>query len=145
MTQRKIELHARPARPSHESGKIEQNNGIFKVALEKIKRDDAAETKETMVDRSSFLTNKFHGLSTPGAFQLAREHAPLIIGIPNTVVPKDVLHAHIQIPAARALQNLFKCLNSSGIAHNIHKTGKKVWVWYDTSANDVHVEWDKQQ
>ena len=138
-----IEVKERPSRSSSKNGKVERNNGLFKLILSRIARENTCSPPQTLVARASFLTNLFHGNSTLSSFQLARGYSPSLLGVPAAVVPPDVLAAHKHTVASRALQKVLKSHNNSTHSHQTLKKGSRIWVYYNTSKQNEPVRWIK--
>ncbi len=131
----------RPSRCSSKNGKVERNNGIFKHILSRISREKTSSSPATIVARASFVTNMFHGNSTLSSFQLARGYSPSFLGVPSSVVPEDILSAHKQTVASRALQKVLKSHDNGMPSHLTLKKGMKIWVYYNTSKQNDPVRW----
>lgn len=137
----KITLRPRPSRASFKNGRVERNNGVFKTVLSRLIREKTTATPPTLIARASFLTNLFHGNSDLSAFQLARGYAPSILGIPSSVVSQDILDAHIQTTAVRAIQRAMRSNNNNVQPGSSFEKGKKVWIFYKSSKQNESVGW----
>lgn len=98
-------------------------------------------TASTLVARASFLMNMFHGNSILSAFQLARGYAPSILGITSSVVNAELLEAHIETVATRAIQKAMKYRNNNVIPSNKFNEGDRVWIFYKTSKQNERTRW----
>lgn len=98
-----------PTRSSHKSRKVDRNKGISKAILNKISKERIKASPQTLVARASFSTNLFHRNSILSSFQLARRFSPSLLGIPAKIVSQELLDAHKDMKAIRALH---KALNS---------------------------------
>lgn len=140
-----IHLAARPSRSSHKNGHIERNNGTFKSVLEKLSKERTNDTPATLVSRASMITNLLHGSSTLSSFQLARGFTPSILGMPKSKVSQEMLDAHIELTATRALQRLLRNRAPSRLPPSALTQGQWVYVFYKTSKQNVRVEWVEAQ
>lgn len=98
-----IRVDKKLSRSSWKNGKIERNNDVFKRLLEKISAEHTSASPQFLVRRASFMTNIFHGSSKLSSFQLVRGFSPSIYGNKASIVTEEMLTAHMQIAATRAL------------------------------------------
>lgn len=104
MTAHGIEVDHNPLKIYSKNGMVELNSGVSKTILTRLEKERTTASPHTLVCRAYFLTNLFHGNKTLSAFQLTRDYSPSILGVPGSVVPQDLPHAHVHGTAARALQ-----------------------------------------
>lgn len=128
-----IELKPRPSRSPAKNGRIERNNGTLKRILSKLSKESITSLPHTLVAKASFLTNLFHGNATLSSFQLARGYSPSILGMPNSDVSQELLDAHIESVAIRAIQKVMRSKVPNVQPHTSFKAGMRVWVFYQTS------------
>lgn len=136
-----INLHPRPSRSSSKNGKVERNNGVFKAVLYRLARENTEASARTLVARASFMTNLFHGSSTLSAFELARGYSPSIVGIPSTVVPREMVEAHVENTANRAIHKILRSRGPSNIKESHLGQGTPVWVFYKSSKQNEPIRW----
>lgn len=87
------------------------------------------------------MANLFHGNAVMSAFQLARGYAPSVAGVPSSKVPTEMLEAHIQVSATRAVQKALRSNRSKVVQQNALKPGTKVWIFYNSSKQNERVRW----
>lgn len=87
----------------------------------------------TIFSRVSFLTNIFKGSNILSAFQLAQGYSPSIAGIPPAMVPQQLLDAHVELAAARALHKTMKARPGQTVSPAALHKGMRIWAFYDTS------------
>ena len=136
-----IELRPRPSRSSAKNGRIERNNGTFKLILSRLSKEHSISSPHTLVARASFLTNMFHGNATLSSFQLARGYSPSILGMPSNDVSQELLDAHIESVAIRAIQKVLRSKVPNVPPYTSFKAGMRVWVFYKTSKQNERPRW----
>lgn len=136
-----ITLRPRPSRSSHKNGRVERNNGVFKSVLSRLSKEQTNASPWTLVSRASFMTNLFHGSSILSAFQMARGYTPSVLGIPSTVVSQDLLDAHIETTAIRAIQRTKRAKDNGVEPKSTFNRGDRVWVFYKSSQQNIPVGW----
>lgn len=98
----------RPLRSSNKNEIIERKNGVFKTTPFKISQEKKNDPPETLITRASLLTNLLHRSGTLSTFQLARSYSSFILVLPPVMVTEEILTAHMEISASRALYNTLK-------------------------------------
>lgn len=145
--QRFLELHSiklfrRPARASNKNGRVERQNGLFKMMLEKLDNHDKISDPDDIVARAPFLTNIFHGSKLLRSFQMAMGYTPSILGLPRTQVSQELLSAHVKLTATRALNKLLRSKLSKTVSRSLLKPGTKVYMFHRSSRHDEPVRWE---
>lgn len=141
MTQHGITVLPRPSRSSHKNGRVERNNGVFKLIVERIAKSDPTASALTIVARSSFLTNCIRGSKLLSAFQLVRGYRPSVSGIPSRVVSSEMVDAYISHEATRAINRAMSSRKPSEISSHALPAGTEVLVFFKTSAQNEPVRW----
>ena len=136
-----VELKPRPSRSSAKNGRIERNNGTLKLILSRLSRELTSASPQTLIARASFLTNMFHGTATLSSFQLARGYSPSILGMPSSDVSQELLDAHIESVAIRAVQKVLRSKIPSVRPHTSFKAGMRVWIFFKTSKQNERPRW----
>ena len=67
------------------------------------------------------------------SFQLARGYSPSILGMPSQEVSQELLDAHVETVAIRAVQKVMRSKVSCVQPRTSFKAGMKAWVSYKTS------------
>lgn len=136
-----ISLNARPARSSNKNGIVERKKGVFKTILKRLDKEQTTASAATIVASASFLTNMFHGSKILSAFQLARGFAPSILVIPNSMVTKEILDAHVESKSTRAIQKLMDSRTPHTIPRHLLKPGTPVFIFHRSSKHTEPKEW----
>eukprot|EP00177_Eucheuma_denticulatum_P007832 GFKZ01014258.1.p1 GENE.GFKZ01014258.1~~GFKZ01014258.1.p1 ORF type:complete len:1202 (-),score=97.36 GFKZ01014258.1:1881-5486(-) len=136
-----ITLKPRPARRHNKTGVAERKIQTIKRIIERLDKETSSCSRDMIVARAIFLSNFFSGSTILSSFQLARGYQPSIIGIPHSIVSQDVLDAHVEQCATRALQRAMKARDPNVDRCAAYKTGDDVWVWYATTAGNQRDEW----
>lgn len=136
-----IQLNARLSRSCHKNGKVERNNGVFKTVLEKISKENTDASDELLIARESLLTNLLHGNSGVSAFQLTRGYSPSIVGLPASVVSQEMIDAHTEVCANRALHRVLKSRSPKLVRSAMLKKGTRIWVFHNTSSQNIPKTW----
>lgn len=71
---------------SHKNGKVEQNNGAFRIILNKTIKDSCHKTLSTVISRVSFLTNSMCERSFLNASHLAKECTASVSGLQGGLI-----------------------------------------------------------
>lgn len=112
---------------------IERNNGVFRTVLDKLHKSYTNTDVHTLVARASFMTNLIHGSKIINAFQMARGYAPSILGIPRQVVSQDMLDAHIDLEAIRAIEWIMRSKMPNTVNPDQLLSVTQVFVYYKSS------------
>lgn len=132
-------IRPRPARRHNRTGIVEGNNGVFKAIFYRPEKETPSATAPELVSRAPFLSNLFTGSSMLSSFQLARGYSPSILGLPPTRVTQELLDAHYEQTALRAIQKLMHARDNNVIPSRLLPTGTEVYVYYNTSSNSVRM------
>lgn len=136
-----IERQERSWRFLHKNGVAERNNGIFKALLAHLKQNNSTLSPAMILARASFPTNVFMGSSIWRVFQFTRGHSPSILGVPASVVVQDLINAHTEKRAARAIQGALRSKPASTVSTETFHKGVRVWFYYDRSKLDDRKCW----
>lgn len=136
-----IKLNARPSRASNKTGRVERNNGVFKLILDRLQRADSKSAPDVLIARASFMTNLIRGSRIMNAFQLARGYAPSILGIPKRIMSEDLLHAHVERESTRALERIMRAKDARTLDQAQLPTGTDVFVYHHSSKHCEPNEW----
>lgn len=131
----------RPSRSSHKNGRIERNNGVFKLILERVAKADMKASPNAIVSRASFLTNCIRGSKKLSAFQLVRGYRPSVSGIPARMVSQAMIDAYISHEATRALNRLIAARVPNELSANVIPPGTGVLVFYKSSKQNEKDGW----
>ena len=143
LKQHNITYKPRPARRHNKLGSVERKNQTVKCIIRKLDNEITNADTRTVVARAVFLSNMFSGSKILSSFQLAKGYTPSIIGIPQSHVTTELLQAHKEQAATRALQKLLHAKNPSVLQSDILKPGDPIWVYYETSSKAKKKEWVK--
>lgn len=141
-----IKLRPRPSRSSHKNRKIEQNNGVFKSVISRLCEENTVASAATLVSRASFMTtgqvgNLFHESHALSSFRLARGYSPSLFRIPLSIVPGEILEAHIENTANIAIQKILRSRAHENVRANHLHPGTPVWVFYKSSKQNESATW----
>lgn len=140
ITLQKILLNPRPSRSSNRAGKIERNNGVFKMVIEKLRKEDTNGTLERIVARALLITNLIKESKVLNAFELARGYSHSIFGISRNIVPQDHLDAHVERKSLRELERMIRGKSTKGIDKTLLTKGK-VLIYHKRYKQNVPNEW----
>ena len=143
LKQHNIVYKPRPARRHNKLGCVERKNRTVKAIIRKLDNEITDADAETIVARAVFLSNLFSGSRKLNSFQLAKGYTPPILGIPSSRVTTELLQAHKEQAATRAMQTLLHSKNPTVLPSNILQPGVPVWVYYETSSKTKKKEWVK--
>lgn len=131
----------RPSRSSHKNGRIERNNGVFKLIVERVAKADLKASPNAIVSRASFLTNCIRGSKKVSAFQLVRGYRPSVSGIPARMVSQPMIDAYISHEATRALNRLIAARMPTELSANVLPPGTGILVFYKSSKHNEKDGW----
>lgn len=141
LDQHNVDVLPRPSRSSHKNGRIERNNGVFKLILERVAKADSKASVESVISRASFLTNCIRGSKQLSAFQLVRGYRPSVSGIPARVVSQELIDAYISHEATRALNRLLTARIPTELAASKLSPGTRILVYYKSSKQNERDGW----
>lgn len=136
-----ITVLPRPSRSSHKNGRIERNNGVFKLIVERVSKADANASPATVVARASFLTNCIRGSKLLSAFQLVRGYRPSVSGIPAKVITTDMINSYISNEATRALNRMMNARMPIELSSHLLTPGLSILVFYKSSKQNEKIGW----
>lgn len=136
-----IKFKPRPTRRHNKVGIVERKNGTLKEIIRRLDTDITTANSDTIVSRATFLSNMFSGSRLMSSFELVRGYSPSILGLPRTDVTQDLLNAHKEQVATRALQRLLHSRLPDSPTPEMFAPGDNVWVFYNTSKQNVKPEW----
>lgn len=136
-----IKLNPRPSRSSNKTGRVERNNGLFKMVLERLQKADTKATPELLIARTSFITNLLRGSKVMSAFQLARGFTPSILGIPRQIVSQELLDVHVERESLRALEKIMRSKTPGVLDKDQLAPGTDVFVYHKSSKHTEPNQW----
>lgn len=128
-----IVFKASPARRRNKKGKVERQIRTVREIIRKIDLKSSLFTPHQIVTRTVDLSNFFSGSMVLSSFQLARGYRNSILGISPTLCPPDLLSAHAEQYATRALQRAMGSNANKTLSQFAYKLGYIIWIWYKSS------------
>lgn len=141
LKQHHIAYKPRPARRHNKLGSVERKNGTIKAIIRKLDSDLTDADAETIVARAVFLSNLFSGSRKLSSFQLVKGYTPSVLGIPSSRVTPELLQAHKEQTATRAIHTLLHSNNPNVVPSDVLKEGDPIWVYYETTSNSKKKGW----
>lgn len=138
-----IQFKPRPARRHNKVGIVERKNGTLKEIIQRLDKDISTMSSDAIVARATFLSNMFSGSRLMSSFELARGYSPSILGLPRTDVSQELLDAHKEQVATRALQRLLRSRSHESPIPDMFRPNDLVWVFYKTTKKNEKVGWVK--
>lgn len=136
-----VTFKPRPVRRHNKIGIVERKNRTLKSILERLQSDNTAQDDSTILARATFLSNLFAGSSVLSSFELARGYTPSLIGQQQIYVTEELLEAHQQQAAVRALQRALRSRTPSSIPPRCIKPGDRVYFYFYTTSHAQKDEW----
>ena len=87
------------------------------------------------------MANLFHGSAILSTFQLARGYTPSILSMPSCMVTPEVLEAHMESVAMRAIQKEVHSKIRNVEPHSSFEKGMRVSVFLKTSKQNERSRW----
>lgn len=141
MAEHGVTVLPRPSRSSHKNGRIERNNGVFKLIVERIALSDTKASPRTVIARASFLANCIRGSKKLSAFQLVRGYRPAISGIPACMVSQEMIDAYISHESTRALNRMMTARMPTELTPDVLPAGTPILVFYNSSKQNERAGW----
>lgn len=141
LKKRVIHFRPRPTRRHNKCGVIERKNGTVKRLLEKLDKADKGGDAEVLVAKACFFANSLYGSKILSAFELARGYTPSVVGNPSRRVPTEILEAHTQQMAVRALNKLLRSKNTNLLNQSDIKIHDDIVYFYNSSKGTEKAEW----
>ena len=123
-----ILFEARPARRHNKVGSVERNNAVLRVILDRIAQDCDELTVSSVIARASFLSNLFSGSKLASSFEQARGYTPGICGLRGALVSPELIRAHEERVAQRALHRLLSSKSPKVLSPHILPKGTKIYA-----------------
>lgn len=134
-------VNERPDRSSHNDGRVERSNGVFKSVFEKISKEKTTADIYLLVVRASFVTKILFGRSKRNSFQLARDYMPGIEGLPSKILKQDLLDTYVKLSAYIAIKQVAKGRTLHHVPRSIIKQGDTIYVFFKPTNKFIDVEW----
>lgn len=128
-----IQFKPRPARRHNKTGIVERKIVTVKSILNKLNDEDTEAPVSVVVARAALLSNTFSGSRILSSFELVRGYSPSIASIPDKIISQDLLDAHREQVAIRALQRLLKSRAHNLPSVTMLQPNTPIWVYYRTS------------
>ena len=136
-----IQYKPRPSGRHNKIGIVERKNGTLKLILERLQKENTRAPDDTILSRAVFLSNYFSGSRILSSFELAHGYAPSILGVPSTNFSPELLSAHKQQIATRALQRLLRSRAPSTIQPSCITPGGLILFHYRSTKHNETDEW----
>lgn len=133
MKSRNIVLKSRPTRRRNKTGIVERNIGLIKTIIGKLTEGITSASAEQILSLSCLLSNLFPGSRIISSLELVREYQPSILGLPSSVINKEILHAHKRQVATSALQKLLKSRIGNPVNPDLLSKRRPIWIWVKTT------------
>lgn len=138
-----IRFNPRPVRRHNKIGIFERKNGTLKEIIHRLDKDISTTSSENLLARPTFLSNMFSGSRLLSSFELTRGYSPSILGLQRNDISQELLDAHKEKVATRALQRLLRSRSHESPTPDMLKPNDVVWVFYNTSKQNEKVAWVK--
>ena len=136
-----IQYKPRPARRHNKTGIVERKNGTLKLILERLQKESTRASDHVILSRATFISNYFSGSRILSSFELARGYSPSILGVPKSLVTTELLSAHKEQVAVRALQRLLRSRTPSTVAPSSIQIVETVLFYYRSTKQNEPDQW----
>lgn len=130
---RNVQFDPLPARRHKKTGRLERKHRTLKAILERTAKESTFEPDRLILLRATFFSNCFSGTRILSSFELARGYAPSILGTSPRKVTPELMSAHKEQIAVRALQRLLHARAPSLIPPSSIKPGDIVLYYHSSS------------
>ena len=125
----------RPARRHNKIGSVESGIDTIRLFVQRLLRDEKhsrstggkAHTDYEILSRATFLKNTMYGGKELSSFEQARGYRPSICGLPQFPVSAEILRAHEEQVARRAIHAFIRSHNTSSISKDVIPPRTKVY------------------
>lgn len=117
----------RPARRHNKLGRVERKHRTIKQILSRLAMQYPEESDLWLVKFAVFLSNIFSGNQVASAFELARGYTPSLTGSRLLKLPHNILQAHRNLVAVRALNRILCTKAVTTIAASVLKPGTPIY------------------
>ena len=123
-----ITAQPRPARRHNKIGRTERKHRSIKLILSRLALAYPEENDTWLVKFAVFLSNVFAGYDQlASAFELARGYTPSLMGTKMMRVPSEIIEAHKDLIAKRALNRILRTRAVTPVAPNILTPGTQIY------------------
>ena len=123
-----ITAQPRPARRHNKMGRTERKHRSIKLILSRLALAYPEENDTWLVKFAVFLSNVFAGYDQlASAFELARGYTPSLMGTKMMRVPSEIIEAHKDLIAKRALNRILLTKAVMPVAPNILTPGTQIY------------------
>ena len=146
--QHKVQFEARPARRHNKIGSVESGNDTIRLFVQRLLRDEKhsrstggkVHTDYEILSRATFLKNTMYGGKQLSSFEQARGYRPSICGLPQLPVSAEILQAHEEQVARRAIHAFLRSHNTSSISKDLIPPRTKIYYYRKlTNRGEWHV------
>ena len=135
--QNSVTYEARPARRHNKIGSVESGNDTIRLFVQRLLRDKQnsrqvgrkLHTDYEILSRATFLKNIMYGGKHLSSFELARGYRPSLFGLPQHPVSAEILQAHKEQVARRAVHAFIRSRNTSSVSKDILPPRTKVYFY----------------
>ena len=99
-------------------------------------RDWSNEDANELLSRGIFLRNLFSGSKLASSFEQVRGYTPAVLGLPQTFVPQQLLDAHKEQEATRALERTLRARRPHTVTRTALPPGTEIWFYHHSSKNN---------
>jgi len=135
-----VSFDARPARRHNKVGSVERKNSVIKLILQRLSMDCPGLTVSSLIARAVFLSNLFSGSRIASSFEQARGYTPGICSLPPSIVPPELIAAHREQIANRALHRLLSAKAPNALNAEALQHGMRIWAFL--KSGDKGGEWE---
>lgn len=112
---------------------MERKDQSIKRIIEKIDKENSQDDQHTTIARATFFSNIFSGSTILSSFELVKGYSPSLLGIPTKVISQEILDAHKEQVATRAIQRLLKARSPNTPTAHMLPQGRKIYVFMKPS------------
>ena len=129
----------RPARRHNKMGRVERKHRTIKLILSRLVLDHPTASNWWLIKFGVFLSNVLGGDKLATSFEQVRGYTPGLFATPMMKTPTDVLEAHKNLVAHRALHQVLKTKAVAPIAHKVLTPGTHIYGYVETKKG--HAIW----
>lgn len=131
----------RTSRSSYANGRVERSDGVLKLILELVEKENIRASPQVNVARDYLLKNCIRSSKKLSAFKLVRGYRSPVSDIPPNMVSKEMIDAYISHESTRALNQMIMVRTHIELKYEVMEPGTNILVFYKSSKKNEKDGW----
>lgn len=134
-----VKLSKSPTRSSQKHCRVTRIKITWKSVFEKLSKENTKTDISLIVLKASFLTNTIFSTMKPTSFQFVLVYMPPAAGLPEKILAKYLLNAHIHMTSCRAIQKASNNRLPNNVPSSMVNTWYTIHVLYKRTNTSVEI------